>query len=370
MIPVPIVFEFDTAARAEVIDTLVSKLSAHYVFPDKAAQYIEYLRSRQEAGAYDTLVKPQEFCHALTVDLQKASRDRHLVVLWRPEERASEALSGVDNSNGGHSTRNQEAEEQTKQQERQEIQQAAESNYGFRKVEILSANIGLIELSGFANPQYGGDTAVAAMRFVSNTNALIFDVRGNMGGDGRMVTLLCSYLCAGNQWDLSGYYSRKVGRLEPSWTMPYVPGPYYEKKPVYVLTGPLTFSAGELLAYDLQALKRATVVGTVTGGAAHGAEFHPLPHGCDALISFSAPTNPLTGGNWESVGVQPDIAVPEAQALGSAHLHALKAVLAIRYTLSVSGALQAEQAATEAAIEQLEMEQARIAQVELVTELE
>ena len=320
----PSVFEFDAVSRAQVIDALVSKLSAHYVFPDKAAEYIEYLRSRQEAGTYDTLVGPQEFCHALTVDLQQASRDRHLVILWRPEERASGTSSGTEDV---------DAEEQAKQRERQ---QAAQGNHGFRKVEILSGNIGLIALSGFGDPQYGGDTAVAAMRFVSNANALIFDVRGNMGGDGRMVILLCSYLCPGNQWDLSGYYSRKVGRLEPSWTMPYVPGPYYHKKPVYVLTGPLTFSAGELLAYDLQALKRATVVGEVTGGAAHGAEFHHLPHDCDALISYSAPANPLTGGNWEAVGVQPDMAVPEAQALETAHLHALEAVAKARDTLSVS----------------------------------
>ncbi|MES2459493.1 MAG: S41 family peptidase [Armatimonadota bacterium] len=341
----PSAFEFDTASRAEVIDALMSTLTAHYVFPDKAAEYTEYLLTRREAGAYDTLAKPQEFCHALTVDLQQASRDRHLVILWRPEERTLGTSSGAEDV---------DVEEQAKQRERQERrerQQAAEGNHGFRKVEILSGNIGLITLSGFGDPQYGGDTAVAAMRFVSNTNGLIFDVRGNMGGDGRMVILLCSYLCPGNQWDLSGYYSRKVGRLEPSWTMPYVPGPYYEKKPVYVLTGPLTFSAGELLAYDLQALKRATVVGEVTGGAAHGAEFHPLPYGCDALISFSAPTNPLTGGNWEAVGVQPDIAVPEAQAMGLAHRHALKAVLAMRQSISLSDALQTEMEVT---VERLE----------------
>ncbi len=115
--------------------------------------------------------------------------------------------------------------------------------------------------------------------------------------------------------------------LEPSWTMPYVPV-YYTDKPVYVLTGPHSFSGAELLAYDLQALRRAVIVGEVTGGAAHGADWHRLPHECDALVSYSYPLNPITNANWEAVGVQPDIAVPQAEALRTAHIAALQTVLA------------------------------------------
>jgi len=38
---------------------------------------------------------------------------------------------------------------------------------------------------------------------------------------------------------------------------------------VFVLTSPGTFSGGEELSYDLQALKRAVIVGEVTGGGAN-----------------------------------------------------------------------------------------------------
>jgi C-terminal processing protease CtpA/Prc len=304
-------FLFDAASRSEVIDDLCEQLSTQYVFPEMAEQCNDLLRSRLTEGSYDNITKPEELCHALTVDLQGVSKDRHLVLLWRPEE------------TGNDDAVKQEPQEQKRVAERE----AARRNYGFRRIEILPGNVGLIELAGFDDPQIGGDTAVAAMRFVSNTDALLLDVRGNMGGDGRMVVLICSYLCPGNTWDLSGSYSRKVGRVEPWWTMPYVPGPYYDGKPVFVLTGPLTFSGGELLAYDLQALKRATVVGEVTGGAAHGAEFFRLPHGVDALISVSAASNPITGGNWEATGVQPDIPVPQEDALRTAHAAAIGAIL-------------------------------------------
>jgi hypothetical protein len=303
-------FRFDTASRAAIIEELARKMEEHYVYPDRAAVCIQHLRDQQAAGIYDTLEDFPALCHQLTLDLQMVSKDRHLVVLWRPEDRAESP-----------------AEAEAQGDEESSCRQAAADNYGFRKVEILDGNIGLIQLSSFHDPLIAGDTAAAAMRLVSNTYALNFDVRNNLGGDGRMPILLCSYLCSGNQWELSGYYLRKVGRLEPSWTMPYVPGPYYTNRPVYVLTSAHSFSASELLAYDLQALKRATIVGEVTGGAAHGAEFHHLPSGCDVLISYSAPTNPITGGNWEAVGVQPDIAAPEASALRVAHGAALQAVL-------------------------------------------
>jgi hypothetical protein len=303
---------FDASSRDAVINDLTERLATYYVFPEVAERCTDFIRTRHAAGSYDDRNRPEEFCHALTVDLQSVSKDRHLVLLWRPDE------PGVE---GGTETDLREGEALARRE-------AERRNYGFRKVEILPGNVGLIELSGFDDPQIGGDTAVAAMRFVSNTDALLLDVRGNVGGDGRMVLLICSYLCPGNTWDLSGSYSRKAGRVEPWWTMPYVPSPYYDGKPVFIITGPLTFSGGELLAYDLQALKRATVVGEVTGGAAHCAEFFRLSHGVDALISVSAPNNPITGGNWEAVGVQPDVRVPQEDALRMAHTAALGEILA------------------------------------------
>src|SRR5579863_10329794 len=36
------------------------------------------------------------------------------------------------------------------------------------------------------------------------------------------------------------------------------------------------------------------------------------------------PVNPVTGGNWEGVGVTPDVAVPAAAALSKAHSMAIE----------------------------------------------
>jgi Peptidase family S41 len=84
------------------------------------------------------------------------------------------------------------------------------------------------------------------------------------------------------------------------WTLPHVPGARSGgTRPLYLLTGPETFSGAESFAYELQARKRAVVVGARTRGGAH---FSPgwwvTPHVALSVPS-GRPVSPVTGGNWE-----------------------------------------------------------------------
>ena len=99
----------------------------------------------------------------------------------------------------------------------------------------------------------------------------------------------------------------------------WVPGRRFgESKPLYILTSGRTFSAAEAFAYNLQALGRATVVGEITGGGAHPFEYRRVhPHFAVDLPEARS-INPITGSNWQGVGVQPDVAVPADQALAKA----------------------------------------------------
>jgi hypothetical protein len=97
------------------------------------------------------------------------------------------------------------------------------------------------------------------------------------------------------------------------------PTPYwYRDKPVYVLTSAGTFSGGEAVAYDMQALKLATVVGETTGGGANPGSNVPLTPDFAMFMPNGRGENPTTGTNWERVGVQPDVAVAAADALKTA----------------------------------------------------
>ena len=90
-------------------------------------------------------------------------------------------------------------------------------------------------------------------------------------------------------------------------------------KPVYVLTSGNTFSGGEELAYDLQQLRRATVVGERTKGGAHPRTGHRLHPHLELTVPTGRAINPVSGTNWEGVGVVPDVAVPADRALTVAH---------------------------------------------------
>jgi C-terminal processing protease CtpA/Prc len=154
----------------------------------------------------------------------------------------------------------------------------------------------------------------AALSVVAQGDALIIDLRNNAGG---METsrLLMGYLLEGGQ-PLSGEYNRPANRHSAGVSPDWVPGRRFgSAKPVFVLTSRKTFSAAEAVAYDLQALKRATIVGETTGGGAHPFEYRRIhPHFAVDLPEGRS-INPITGGNWQDVGVKPDVAVPADQAL-------------------------------------------------------
>ena len=127
---------------------------------------------------------------------------------------------------------------------------------------------------------------------------------------------------------LNSLYWRKGDRTEEFWTRKEVAGKRYLGKDVYVLTSSRTFSAAEEFAYDLQALKRATIVGETTGGGAHPGGAKPIDDHFVMFVPRGRAINPVTKTNWEGVGVKPDVAVDADEALEKAHELALKKILA------------------------------------------
>jgi retinol-binding protein 3 len=213
-------------------------------------------------------------------------------------------------------------------EERQGLRNYGEAiNYGFERVERLPGNIGYIRLNLFFPTEYGGDTAVAVMKFVAGTEALIIDLRGNDGGHPNMIALLASYLFSDEPVQLSGIFQRKTNAVHQYWTMPYIPGERYVGKEVYILTSKRTFSGGEAFAYDLKNLKRATIVGETTEGAANPRDVYRINEHFWMGIPNARPISPITQTNWEGTGVQPDVEVPAELALKTAHLAALKKLL-------------------------------------------
>jgi len=97
-----------------------------------------------------------------------------------------------------------------------------------------------------------------------------------------------------------------------------VPGNGLADKPAYVLTSARTFSGAEQFCYDLQMLKRVTLVGETTGGAAHSGVWHRIDDHFGMGIPETKAINPFSKSDWAEVGVEPDVKVRAGDALETA----------------------------------------------------
>jgi hypothetical protein len=297
---------------AEIIQNLAARLAANYIFPEIAAQICDRLLKRLEGGEYDDFHEGDFFAYALTLHMQEINHDEHLWVRWHdsplPEDDGQLRLNP----------------EWVERQRRQ----AAIDNFGIHKVERLPGNIGLLDISYFYRPEWAGETTAAAMRLVSQTSALIIDLRKCPGGYPAMIARFAGYFLGEKPVHLLSAYWRDDDTTQEFWTQPAETGSPYTHKPVYVLTGKDTFSGGEACAYVLQSRRRVEVVGVKTDGGAHtGVSYRVHPH-FEAFIPVGRTYDPQVGADWEGRGITPDIPALQEQAFSAAYGMALRSVIA------------------------------------------
>ncbi|MEZ7130473.1 S41 family peptidase [Nonomuraea sp. AD125B] len=287
---------------APVINETARLLTEHYVFPETAEQLADLLRRRLAEGAYDAGTA-EELARLVTADLQSVNGDKHLRLKHHadpvsPEQDAATLESirrDFDTSLGGAP-----------------------------RVELLDGGVAVVELAPMLFPlEWAAEPLSAALTLASRAQALIVDLRDNRGGDPNTVAFVCSYLLD-ERTHLNSMYWRSGERSEQSWSLPHVPGARFGgSKPLYVLSSDSTFSAAEELAYDLQQLGRAVVVGEPTRGGAHPCKGWTVHPHLEVTVPTGRAINPVSGTNWEGTGVQPDIPCAAAESLDQAHALAL-----------------------------------------------
>ena len=308
----------DRVQATALVEAVIKRINAGYIFPERSARAASLLRARCEAGAYDLPAGP-ELCERLSADLLEACADKHLRLLWHESVEASRDDAGLVAAL---------------------LEQFRRENYGIRRVEQLPGNIGLIELTIIPPASDAGPAIAAAMRLIEHTDALILDLRAARGGAPDGVAFLCSFFFPDGDVHIDDIIEGPDGPARQFWTHSYLPGPRYLERPIYALTSAITFSGGEALAYDLQVLGRAIIVGEITRGGAHPSEVVSLGEHVELRLPVARPVNPVTGTNWEGVGVQPDVATLATTALTVAHRAALES-LAGNETLPVASRAEA-----------------------------
>lgn len=296
--------KLDPAARKEILEKLAVGLDANYAIPETASKLAALVRAKQKARAYQNITSAFVFASTLTDDLFAVAHDKHLRVNFSFGPAPKEPPAGPTPD---------------------DLERIRRENGSISRAEILDGNIGYLRVNGLPYLEGARPAIATAFAFVHNTDALILDVRSNVGGDANTAGLYESYLSEGEPYLLGSFIYREGNRVQEFWSTELGELSYGAKKPVFVLTSSYTFSGGEAIAYGLQARKRATIVGDVTAGAAMPSSKRvPLGHQLMLAVPTAYGVHPITKTSWEAVGVKPDVPVDESEALFKAHALALE----------------------------------------------
>lgn len=300
------------AAQAEVRPRLAVKRIAELIRQDfydarRAARIANDLEKAAGSGAFDRLTDPRDLAAVLTRWLEP--EDRHFQVTWATASGVRAAPEPSVRMAGG-------------------LTDEARVNHGFVEARVLPGGVGYLKIDEFAHFEGPGSpqqaAADAALNFVAKQPSLIIDLRDNGGGSPYMVGYLVQQFVAEPRKVANIFKSRRGPDSMELSPVPQANAPRTDV-PLFILVSGRTGSSAEALAYTLQAAGRAIVVGERTGGAANPGSIQRTADGFEIFISFGTPVNPFTGRNWEKLGVTPDIAVNQAEALRVAQVRALEA---------------------------------------------
>lgn len=290
-----LIFEAAYACSDEVTGAVLEMaelIETNYILPDAAIRVANKLRANAKAGKYSIYRgSPKKLADAVSREIRDYSQDNHMYAEYVAEK--DEQNNWVE----------------------EWLEQAPENNFGIRKVEILEGNIGYLSISSFYPLEISKSSIQAAMELLKHTQGMILDLRNNGGGDETSANaILATFLPPGQKPPLliesRGQQKSMPVLGELDWPR------YSERKKLVILINNRTFSAPESLAFSLQEIGRALVVGSSSAGGAHMTD-RPLKvcDGYELGIPNKRPVSRFTGKNWEGTGVIPNIESNDLKAI-------------------------------------------------------
>lgn len=285
----------DDALVEETVRTAAQVLRETYIDPDVGKAMADTMLAHLSGGAYAEATKTGQLADMLTEDAVAVSRDEHVwIAATNPLHQASTYP------------------------ENRPVEELQRENYHFRKVEVLSGNVGYLKFDMIHDDQEAQDIAASALASVERCDALVFDLRDNIGGEWGSGRLILSYLFPENTI-LSRTFDRDGRLAGTDSTLAELPGKRFDEDVlVYVLTSNRTGSAAEAFTFALQRSGRGTVVGQTTIGAGYRCDEVRINSRFLLSVSTLRAVSAFTESSFQGVGVVPDINVAEENALDAA----------------------------------------------------
>lgn len=292
---------------------VATAIESHYFDPVRGRQIAVALNEDAARAQFDASCEPRRLAEALTTRLKPL--DRHFRVTWSAPGFARSLAeaprvrrrvpAGDAPADGGPRMRRMDPG-------------PVSPSSGIRKVEMLSGSIGYLGMAEFAHFEPGEarqparEAIEAALDQLASARALIIDLRDNRGGSPKMVGYLVSAFTPPGAKIYNTFRTRDRNVSEAPAQSHRQPN---LDVPVYILINARTGSAAESFAYTMKSAGRAKVVGEASGGAANPGAEQDAGHGFMVFVPTGSPVNPITGTNWEGVGVQPDVPAAADSAL-------------------------------------------------------
>lgn len=283
---------------------LADELEKAFVYPEQGKAYAAMLRAHVADGRYVALTL-DEAARRMTADLQAVAADGHLRV-----ERLPEHQPGVRGPGPKFPLMEQGG--------------------------WIAPGIAFLRINAFT-PEASQTAEVAKfMADHADANAIIFDLRTHRGGGLDQMDVIFPWLFAKDTRLVTMAMRRSVEEergtpfgetptllLTPGtpqesvrehWAKPNADERLRDAK-VYLLTSRRTGSAAEHFALAMKHTGRGKLVGSYTAGANHFGGGMELTEELGAFIPVGRTYDPVTGMDWEKVGVAPDVDVPPQAAL-------------------------------------------------------